>query len=141
MDIQGGRKGSMHLKYLGPENGENGTMIHSKCFPGYAGVFCSPCPRGTYKYDYSYGKCQPCMNKPYYSYYTSDAQETALCEYQCTSYFENVSTNKDCLDPISLGVQRIGGQMNFFALLFMFLVLALAIFFTLMHRNKIIAEN
>jgi len=38
-------------------------------------------------------------------------------------------------------VQRVGGQRNFFGLLFFFLLLSLAIFFTLMQRNKIITQN
>tara|TARA_B110000285_G_C14666687_1_gene398460 strand:- start:88 stop:351 length:264 start_codon:yes stop_codon:yes gene_type:complete len=38
-------------------------------------------------------------------------------------------------------VQRVGGQRNFFGLLFFFLILSLAIFFTLMQRNKIITQN
>lgn len=141
MNIQGGAKGAMHLKYLPPIAGENGTMIHSKCFPGYDGVFCSPCPTGFYKFDYSYGKCQPCLNKPYYSEYVGDAEGSSICEYKCSKYFESVATNPDCLDPISLGVQRVGGQRNFFGLLFFFLILSLAIFFTLMQRNKIITQN
>ena len=141
MNIQGGAKGAMHLKYLPPIAGENGTMIHSKCFPGYDGVFCSPCPTGFYKFDYSYGKCQPCLNKPYYSEYVGDAEGSSICEYKCSKYFESVATNPDCLDPISLSVQRVGGQRNFFGLLFFFLILSLAIFFTLMQRNKIITQN
>lgn len=54
-DISGGQAGDMAFKYQAPSAGQNGTMHHSKCFPGYSGVFCKRCPVGFYKYDYSYG--------------------------------------------------------------------------------------
>jgi hypothetical protein len=45
-DISGGTAGDMAFKFQGPGAGQNGTMHHSKCFPGYSGVFCSPCDVG-----------------------------------------------------------------------------------------------
>lgn len=50
-------------------DGEDGTTKQTKCFGGYSGPFCKPCPIGTYKYNFGYGVCQPCSNKPVNSFY------------------------------------------------------------------------
>ena len=63
-DISGGLRGDTNIRTLSASNGEDGTMFHAKCFPGFSGVFCKPCDIGEYKYDYSFGKCFPCQNKP-----------------------------------------------------------------------------
>lgn len=80
-DVSGGIKGDMRFKYQGPNNGQDGTMFHSKCFPGYSGPFCRACPIGTYKYDFSFGLCLPCQNKPKNAYYTKIGESTSICEY------------------------------------------------------------
>ena len=80
-DISGGSAGDMNFQFQPPLNGQNGTMFHSKCFPGYSGVFCSPCEVGFYKYDYSFGHCLPCQNKPLKSYYDKTAQSSSICSY------------------------------------------------------------
>lgn len=60
VNIEGGRAGPSVYKFLDSQPGQDGTMFHSKCFPGYSGVFCKACPIGTYKYDYSFGSCMQC---------------------------------------------------------------------------------
>jgi hypothetical protein len=60
MDIKGGKAGQQSHHYQAPLDGQDGTMFHSKCFPGFSGVFCSACLPGTYKYDYSFGVCLAC---------------------------------------------------------------------------------
>jgi len=80
-DISGGQRGDMSFNFLAPSNGQNGTMFHSKCFPGFSGVFCKACEIGEYKYDYSFGKCMPCMNKPKNSYYTKMGETSSICEF------------------------------------------------------------
>jgi len=79
----GGLSGPMIFDYLKAQSGGEGTRFHSKCFPGYSGVFCKACEIGEYKYDYSYGACLPCMNRPKFSYYTTEAMGSSLCDYQC----------------------------------------------------------
>jgi len=96
--IKGGRSGAVTFQRSNPKAGEDGTVFHSKCFPGYSGVFCQACPVGTFKYDYSYGACLPCKNKPESSYYNKEAETSSMCSYECNSYLENSFTNKDCLD-------------------------------------------
>ena len=80
VEYSGGKGGDMDYykdnhdqAYLPGSDGQQGTLFQSKCFPGYSGVFCKPCPVGTYKYDYSYGTCQPCINKPALSVYSEKA--------------------------------------------------------------------
>jgi len=51
--------------------------------------------KGTYKFDYGYG-CKPCMNKPVNAYYTSIAQSTSQCEFECVDGLESASTNPMC---------------------------------------------
>ena len=116
-------------------------MFHSKCFPGYSGVFCAACPVGFYKYDYSFGKCLQCQNKPRNSHYTKLGETTSLCEYECNDLFESAENNPDCLDVLTLEVQRLGGQIPFFFLLFLFLVISIFIFMGLSRRSVIINEK
>jgi len=140
-DISGGFKGDMSFKFQGPHDGQDGTMFHSKCFPGYSGVFCGACEVGEYKYDYSFGKCMPCQNKPKLSYYTKTAETSSICEYQCNELIENVDHNPDCLDPVSLEVQRLGGVMPFFALVGSFTLLSLLIFSMLSYRSQVTLDG
>lgn len=116
-------------------------MFHTKCFPGYSGVFCSACQIGFYKYDYSFGKCLECQNKPKNAHYTKTGEITSLCEYQCDPLFESSHTNPDCLDVISLEVQRLGGSIPFFLLMAVFLILSITIFIGLSRRASIINEK
>ena len=48
------------LVELDGKYGSDGEIKSGKCFGGYSGPFCQACPVGTFKYDYSYGKCKPC---------------------------------------------------------------------------------
>lgn len=126
----------MAFKFQGPGDGQNGTMYQPKCFPGYSGPFCQPCPVGWYKSDYSRGDCQKCENKPGNSFYLQKAEISPLCQYQCNPFIEDVSTNMDCLNPIELDIQRIGGQNNFFIVLGLFLLVSLIVFTMLTHNHS-----
>ena len=55
--MDGGPAGPIMTNYLKAAPGGEGTRFHSKCYPGYSGVFCKACDIGEYKYDYSYGSC------------------------------------------------------------------------------------
>lgn len=140
-DLTGGKADGIYFGSSGPANGEEGTKWHSKCYPGYSGVFCSACEVGTFKYDYSYGTCLPCRNKPKHAYYDKNAQPSSMCSYQCNSYLENSSTNKDCLEPAELEVQRMGGVIPFFLLLAFFLIISMSIFVLLSCKSAQISEN
>jgi hypothetical protein len=86
MNIKGGNRGEQTHRYgLASVKGQDGTMFHTKCFPGYSGVFCSACKPGTFKYDYSFGVCLPCTNKPKHSYYKKFGESSAICEYECNA--------------------------------------------------------
>eukprot|EP00347_Sterkiella_histriomuscorum_P024011 403332615 len=59
--VQGGQRGQLGLRQEWDSDDElnsEGTVWHPKCPPGHSGGFCEPCPAGTYKYGYSYGKCR-----------------------------------------------------------------------------------
>lgn len=55
--------------------------------------------------------------------------------------YESVEHNKDCLDPISLEVQRLGGVVPFFGMMGIFLLLALLVFSMLSYRSQLIIEQ
>jgi len=80
------------------------------CLAGYSGSFCAPCPAGTYKYGYSYGRCLPCANKPVNAFYTTKAVATSFCPYECNSGLELKDQNPNCLNNFELQVQRILGN-------------------------------
>ena len=84
---------------------QNGTVWHPRCPAGHSGGFCDPCPVGTYKYGYSYGKCNRCENKPENAFYADVAVLTALCPYQCNSGLESSDVNPDCLSGIDFQIQ------------------------------------
>lgn len=108
--------------------------MHTRCFPGYSGVFCKACEPGFYKYDYGFGQCLPCKNKPAFSEYVNRAQNSSICDYQCNAFFENAASNPDCLDPVSLQVQRMGGSIPFFGLLGVFMLISVLVFACLSYR-------
>ena len=64
-----------------------------------------------------------------------------MCAYQCNSLLESSEYNKDCLDPVSLEVQRLGGVIPFFALLGLFLIFSLILFSMLSYRSQQISEE
>ena len=106
-------------------SGQNGTEWHPKCLAGYSGGFCDPCPIGTYKYGYSYGRCLFCENKPVNAFYTTKAVDTANCPYKCNLEYDAVSVNPDCLNQLDLQLQRLGNTYYALGLLGLFLGLTL----------------
>ena len=83
LDIDGGDPGDIAESYGQGSKGEAGSAVHTRCFPGYSGVFCKACEPGFYKYDYGFGQCLPCKNRPYYSTYVNRAQNSSICDYEC----------------------------------------------------------
>mmetsp|Transcript_8081 Transcript_8081/g.12449 ORF Transcript_8081/g.12449 Transcript_8081/m.12449 type:complete len:82 (+) Transcript_8081:2561-2806(+) len=73
----GGRGGPVY----GSEktSGEKGSIMASKCLPGYEGILCSACPTGTFKSEFSVAPCIPCENKPSNSYYIGTAMDSSIC--------------------------------------------------------------
>lgn len=140
-DVSGGAGGAIAASFQAGSAGESGTAYHSKCFPGYSGVFCRACPVGFYKYDYSFGDCIPCTNRPEAAHYTKRGEDTSMCAYQCNALRESSEYNKDCLDLVSLEVQRLGGVVPFFALLGVFLIVSLLLFSALSYRSQQISEE
>jgi hypothetical protein len=140
-DLSGGKADGLSFQSLKPLYGQEGTKWHSKCYPGYSGVFCEPCGIGEFKYDYSYGTCLQCRNKPKNAYYDKNAEPSSMCSYQCSSYLEHAKTNKDCLDPAQLEIQRMGGVIPFFLLLAFFLIISMSIFVLLSCKSAQISEN
>ena len=77
--LDGGAAGESSLP--AGEAGKGGIVTSGKCFGGYSGPFCEPCPAGTFKYDYSYAICKACENKPANAFYEGIAQASSDCQY------------------------------------------------------------
>jgi hypothetical protein len=61
-----------------------------------------------------------------------------MCEYECSSnsLIERAEFNPDCLDPISLEIQKMGGIKSFFSLLLVFFLVSYSIYFTFHFRTR-----
>lgn len=140
--MDGGHSGQKFDMFGDPGHGEEGTIMSSKCLPGYSGVFCKACPLGTFKAEYSFGECIPCENKPTNSFYIRQAEDSSICEYECneSGFFERAIHNPDCLDSISLEFQRLGGAFPFFIVLMTFLWISMLIFVTINSNSLKIKE-
>ncbi|TNV88047.1 hypothetical protein FGO68_gene7075 [Halteria grandinella] len=117
---------STELDYGSTNIASNGTEYHPMCLAGYSGAFCKPCPVGTYKYGYSYGRCLPCENKPVNAFYTDKAVHTAYCPYECNDGLAKAEKNPDCLSHVELQVQDYLGDSYFVPVIlgvFLFLVI------------------
>ncbi|CDW79197.1 UNKNOWN [Stylonychia lemnae] len=115
---------------------QNGTVWHPRCPSGHSGGFCNPCPIGTYKYGYSYGKCNQCENKPDNSYYTSVAVATALCPYECNSGIDKSDINPDCLGAIDFQIQQFGSQYLLLLVVTLFLLLTMIQWICLIRKQR-----
>lgn len=104
--------------------------------PGYSGAFCEYCPKGTYKYGYSYGACMPCLNAPLNSYYSNKAWATADCPYECNEGYESVDVNPDCLNAMALSVQRLGTDYMLLAVVGFYLFLTFVIWAFLIRNSS-----
>jgi len=139
--IQGGQPGDVAEKssiFLSPGNaGQWGTIWTTKCLGGFSGAFCSPCPTGYFKYDYSYSQCEPCNNKPVNSYYVGVGAANSECSYQCNAGYDPVSVNPNCVNEVELFVENLGGAtiaIIFFAVM---LLLTLSMWICLIRRDSI----
>jgi len=119
-------------------DGEDGTSHQSKCFGGFSGPFCKPCPIGTYKLNFGYGLCVPCTNKPEYSFYDDIAQSSTQCSFQCIDGFEQVDVNPQCLTTVDLQVERVGGATGFLIVFLTFAILGLVMWIIIALRSACI---
>ena len=141
--VEGGRGGTFaYTENLMGQDGQSGVVNADKCFGGYSGPFCQPCPTGTFKYDYSYSTCVPCENKPVNSFYTSVGSSTANCPYECSAGLDPVSVNPFCESALELQVSRAGGMYSSLVIFSSFLILVLFIWIALIaHSNWILRAD
>ena len=61
-----------------------------------------------------------------------------MCAYECSplELFERRAKNPNCLTPVELEYERMGGAIPFFALMGIFLIISLSMFTLLSHRAK-----
>jgi len=87
------------------------------CGPGSHGMFCNPCPVGTWNDD-GLMECNPCMNKPQKgAEYVKESWTNATCEYKCEPGLPNVRSNPKCLDAVDYAFRFFGGVAGCLAIL------------------------
>ena len=93
------------------KGGGIGTATTVVCPKGRSGLFCSPCPHGTYKDKEGYLlPCKPCQGIPKYANYTTGAGGTSFpCPYQCHSSH----LRSDCTPNINIIIDWFGGTLGF----------------------------
>ena len=152
INLQGGKGGlvkpktdsllaSPSLKQLGAitaGDGQSGITVAEKCFGGYTGPFCKPCEIGTYKYNFGYGVCQTCTNKPENSFYDAIAQSSSKCSFQCVEGFEPVAVNPQCMSSIDLQVERVGGANGALVVAVLFCLFSLVLWIIISLRSNCI---
>ena len=137
--LDGGISGHLNVNnqdYLQGHDGQRGIIESSKCFGGYSGPFCEPCPAGTFKYDYSYAVCKPCENKPANSFYNQLGSSSSNCGYECSSGLDPVEINPYCHSALQLQVERLGGVKSSMIVFGSFLALVLVIWIALIIHSK-----
>jgi hypothetical protein len=122
-------------------DGESGSSNKLMCKPGHTGPFCAPCPVGSFKYGFGYSVCQQCFNKPENAFYTSLAQGSANCDYECNSGYEQSAYNPKCLDSLTLSIKRFGDLKGGLTILGCFLAFTLFIWLILVINSRYISEN
>lgn len=106
----------LRMGTTGRHGGEGELLQLGVCQPGQAGIFCAPCPPGTYNPPhYSDNEtaesrvCLPCQNKPGNAYYVMEGWLNATCPYACPSSFPPVEVNPNCDDPWTYYFAFFGG--------------------------------
>ena len=61
------------------------------------------------------------------AYYTKDAQGTTGCKYECKLY-GNATEDPECLNPLGLEFEELGGAIPFFIMMVMFCMVCFATF-------------
>ena len=106
----GGKQGSQSDSALyTSHDGMDGTVWTSlaPCKPGWGSVFCTKCPRGSYKNVTDVSFCVPCENAPDHANYTQEGYSDAECPYECIAGFRG----KDCLTPFAEFLRQLGGPV------------------------------
>lgn len=70
-------------------------------------MFCTKCPRGSYKNVTDVSFCVPCENAPDHANYTQEGYSDAECPYECIAGFRG----KDCLTPFAEFLRQLGGPV------------------------------
>lgn len=136
VDVRGGAvgtecTGSFDVDTMRLSLGGDGQAASLKlCDPGYAGLFCSACPIGTWSQQGS--RCVSCNNKPPVSRYSKEAWANESCPYECPRDVPNVAGNPRCLGPLDYALSHLGGQKGLTTM--MVCTLALLVFLLLRPR-------
>lgn len=132
---------TFYQKLKKAQDGQTGSTSQTQCFGGFTGPFCKPCPVGMFKYNFGYGVCQPCQNKPENSFYDDIAQSSSQCSFQCVEGLESVDVNPQCVTSIDLQVERVGGATGTLIVFGLFLLSSLVLWVLMAARSACIRAS
>ncbi|CAK0840623.1 unnamed protein product [Prorocentrum cordatum] len=81
----------------------------ASCKPGFATMFCTPCPVGKYSPGGLVGDCLECTNKQGFSNYTDSTWPNSSCSYVCNPGVPFVAVNGACLGAAGFFFHFFGG--------------------------------
>lgn len=111
------------------------AVYANPCLPGYYGLYCQPCPVGTYKDDFSNDECKACINNPENSALVSKGEWNStnyLCPYTCDDMTLNEGGRSICLNYFQYYTRFVGGLPGVSILVFFCIIVAGLIF----HKNS-----
>jgi hypothetical protein len=76
------------------------------------------------------------MNKPINAYYTSIAQSTSQCEFECVDGLESASTNPMCQNALELQVTKLGGPLISLIVIGAFFTICFLVWLLLILQSK-----
>ena len=105
--------------------------------PGYYGLYCQPCPVGTFKDDYSNDECKPCTNNPENSEFKAGSKgewnsTSYLCSYVCSEMTVKEGNRVLCLNYFQYYTRYVGGMPGVAILIFFCIIIAGLI----VHKNS-----
>jgi len=106
-----GCRGTNSLWKTRSRDAHAGTIVSYDCRPGFGGMFCYPCPPGTYKSSFGNKQCSACSNKPTMAVYVGFASTNAACPYVCKQGYEKPK----CDSPFQAFINALGGVFGFVA--------------------------
>ena len=111
------------------------AVYANPCMPGYFGLYCQPCPVGTYKDDFTNDQCKNCTNSPDQSKPDTTKGwngESYLCPYICDAMTVQEGSRTLCLNYFQYYTRYVGGLPGVSILVF-FCIIVVGL---ILHKNS-----
>ncbi|ETV94805.1 hypothetical protein H310_11479 [Aphanomyces invadans] len=91
-----------------------GTYFGFPCPPGYGGLMCRVCDKGSFKQERGSSECLVCKNSPVNAHYTHNGSTSSECLWSCDPGYTGIH----CLSPLDDFFDMFGGKLVFFVVAF-----------------------